>query len=93
MWDITNRQSHQLTRKGKAFSLDSACEQSFKELKHRLVTAPVLAIPDSSGNFVVYSDASGKDLGCVLMRNSKVIAYALRQLKDYERNNPTHDWS
>ena len=81
----------QLTRKGKVFSWDSACEQSFGELKHRLVTVLVLAVPDNSGNFVVYSDASGKGLGCVLMQNGKVIAYASRQLKDYERNYPTHD--
>ena len=40
---------------------------------------------------MVYSDVSGKGLGCVLMQNGKVIAYASRQLKDYERNYPTHD--
>ena len=73
------------------FSWNSACEQSFGELKHRLVTAPVLTVPDGSGNFVIYSDTSGKGLGCVLMQNGKVIAYASRQLKDYERNYPTHD--
>jgi hypothetical protein len=44
-----------------------------------------------SGNFVVYSDASKKGLGCVLMQNNNVIAYASRQLKPYEQNYPTHD--
>ena len=73
------------------FSWNSASEQSFGELKHRLVTAPVLTVLDGSGNFVIYSDASGKGLGCILMQNGKVIAYASRQLKDYERNYPTHD--
>ena len=43
----------QLTRKGKTFLWDSACEQSFKELKHRLVIVSVLAVPYNSGNFVV----------------------------------------
>jgi hypothetical protein len=33
----------------------------------RLVTAPVLALSTESGNFVVYSDASKKGLGCELM--------------------------
>ncbi|XP_059434573.1 uncharacterized mitochondrial protein AtMg00860-like [Corylus avellana] len=52
------------------------CEKSFQELKRRLITAPVLALPTGSGNFVVYSDASKKGLGCVLMQNGNVIVYA-----------------
>jgi hypothetical protein len=55
------------------------------------VTTSVLALPMESGNFVVYSDASNKGLGYVLMRNSNVIAYASRQLKPYEQNYPTHN--
>ena len=39
----------------------------------------------------MYSDASHKGLGCVLMQHGKVVAYAYRQLKSYERNYPTHD--
>jgi hypothetical protein len=49
----------------------------------------VLALPTESVNFVVYSDASKKGLGCVLMQNGNVIAYASRQLKPYEQNYPT----
>nr|GFC83030.1 reverse transcriptase [Tanacetum cinerariifolium] len=41
--------------------------------------------------FQIYSDASKKGLGCVLMQHGKVIAYALRHLKPYEVNYPTHD--
>ena len=51
-----------------------------------MVIAPVLTVPDESGNLVVYNDATGKGLGCVLMQKEKVIAYASRQLKEYERN-------
>jgi hypothetical protein len=40
------------------------------------VTAPVLALPTESRNFVVYIDASKKGLGCMLMQNGNVIAYA-----------------
>ena len=40
---------------------------------------------------MVYSDASGKGLGCVLMQKGKVIVCSSRQLKEYERNYPTHD--
>ena len=39
----------------------------------------------------MYSDASPQGLGCVLMQHGKVVAYASRQLKSYERNYPTHD--
>ena len=60
-------------------------------MKQRLVTAPILTIPTDSDGFVVYSDASKNGLGCVLMQNGKVIAYASRQLKDYEKNYPVHD--
>ncbi|KAL0539443.1 hypothetical protein IC582_023655 [Cucumis melo] len=61
------------------------------ELKQKLVTAPVLTVPDGSGSFVIYSDASKKGLGCVLMQQGKVVAYASRQLKIHEQNYPTHD--
>ncbi|GJR93691.1 putative reverse transcriptase domain-containing protein, partial [Tanacetum coccineum] len=44
-----------------------------------------------SENFVVYYDASHKGLGAVLMQRENVIAYALRQLKIYEKNYTTHD--
>ncbi|KAL0541737.1 hypothetical protein IC582_021792 [Cucumis melo] len=66
---------------------DSIC----LELKLKLVSARVLTVPDGSGNFVIYSDASKKGLGCVLMQQGKVVAYASRQLKSHEQNYPTHD--
>ncbi|KAL0551702.1 hypothetical protein IC582_010791 [Cucumis melo] len=49
------------------FVWSKACEDSFQNLKQKLVTAPVLTVPDGSGSFVIYSDASKKGLGCVLM--------------------------
>ncbi|KAL0537650.1 hypothetical protein IC582_026633 [Cucumis melo] len=81
----------QLTRMGTPFVWSPACESSFQELKKKLVTAPVLTVPDGSGSFVIYSDASKKGLGCVLMQQGKVVAYASRQLKSHEQNYPTHD--
>ena len=47
--------------------LTDECEHSFQELKKRLVTTPVLALPTKFGNFIVYSDASRKGLGCMPM--------------------------
>ena len=55
------------------------------------MTAPVLTIPEGNEGYVVYSDALRQGLGCVLMQNGKVIAYASRQLKPHELNYPTHD--
>ncbi|KAA0067728.1 pol protein [Cucumis melo var. makuwa] len=81
----------QLTRKGTPFVWSPACEGSFQELNQKLVTAPVLTVPDGSGSFVIYSDASKKGLGCILMQQGKVVAYASRQLKSHEQNYPTHD--
>ena len=54
------------------------CEQSFQELKSRLTMAPVLALPIPRVEYVVFSDASRQGLGCVLMQDGRVIAYASR---------------
>ncbi|GKF52635.1 putative reverse transcriptase domain-containing protein, partial [Tanacetum coccineum] len=60
-------------------------------LEQKLYTAPILALPEGSENFVVYCDASRKGLGAVLMQREKVIAYTSCQLKIYEKNYTTHD--
>nr|GEX47178.1 reverse transcriptase domain-containing protein [Tanacetum cinerariifolium] len=57
----------------------------------KLFSAPILALPEGSENFLVYCDASHKGLGAVLMQKEKVIAYASRQLKIYEKNYTTQD--
>ncbi|GJS27870.1 putative nucleotidyltransferase, ribonuclease H [Tanacetum coccineum] len=80
-----------LMRKGEKFVWNEEREKSFEELKQRLVSSPILTLPSGSGGFQIYSDASKKGLGCVLMQHGKVIAYASRQLKPYEVNYPTHD--
>ena len=58
------------------FEWSDACEQSFQELKTRLTSTPILTLPMSGERFVVFSDASHRSLGCVLMQHGKVIAYA-----------------
>ncbi|GJR12011.1 putative reverse transcriptase domain-containing protein [Tanacetum coccineum] len=57
----------------------------------KLCNAPVLALLHGPEDFVVYCDASGIGLGCVLMQRVKVIAYVSRQLKIPEKNYTTHD--
>ena len=77
-----------LLRKGVKFEWTDKCQNRFEQLKEMLVEAPVLTQPTSG---TLYSDASGIGLGCVLMQDGKVVAYASRRLKPHEQNYPTHD--
>ncbi|GJR90500.1 putative reverse transcriptase domain-containing protein [Tanacetum coccineum] len=54
-------------------------------------SAPILALPEGSKDFIVYCDASIKGLGAVFMQREKVTAYASHQLKIHEKNYTTHD--
>src|SRR6266508_2166549 len=81
----------QLLQKKVEFKWTEACQRSFDELKKRLTTALVLTLPDIHRSFTMYRDASGQGIGCVLMQDGKVVAYASRQLKVHERHYPTHD--
>ncbi|GKA29136.1 putative reverse transcriptase domain-containing protein [Tanacetum coccineum] len=80
-----------LTQKSMKFDWTKKAEAAFQLLKQKLCSAPILALPEGSENFVVYCDASHKGLGAVLMQKEKVIAYASRQLKIHEKNYTTHD--
>ena len=81
----------ELLKKENKFLWTEACEASFQELKKRLVTAPVLCLPDIQRDFQVYCDASRQGLGSVLIQDGKVVSYASRKLKNHEHNYPTHD--
>nr|GEW56845.1 putative reverse transcriptase domain-containing protein [Tanacetum cinerariifolium] len=70
-----------LSQKSVKFYWGEKAEAAFQLLKQKLCSAPILALPKGSENFVVYCDASHKGLGAVLMQKEKVIAYASRQLK------------
>jgi hypothetical protein len=72
-----------LVEKDKKFEWSEACQDSFDELRKRLTTAPVLAMPDIHKSFDIYCDASKQGLGCVLMQEGHVIAYASRQLRKH----------
>ncbi|GKA45513.1 putative reverse transcriptase domain-containing protein [Tanacetum coccineum] len=80
-----------LTKKGIKFDWGEKEENTFQLIKQKLCSAPILALPEGSKDFVVYYDASHKGLGAVLMQRKKVIAYASRQLKVHEKNYTTHD--
>nr|GFB48331.1 putative reverse transcriptase domain-containing protein [Tanacetum cinerariifolium] len=80
-----------LTQRKVKFEWDDKQEAAFQLLKKKLCSAPILALPEGSEDFIVYCDASNKGLGAVLMQREKVISYASRQLKIHEKNYTTHD--
>ncbi|KAA3488013.1 Retrotransposable element Tf2 [Gossypium australe] len=80
-----------LLQKGIPFVWSDKQQESFKKLKRILTEAAVLIQPEAGKEFVIYCDASHMGLGCVLMQDGKVVAYASRQLRPHESNYPTHD--
>ncbi|GJW06776.1 putative reverse transcriptase domain-containing protein [Tanacetum coccineum] len=80
-----------LTQKGVKFDWGDKQEAAFQLLKQKLCSAPILALPEGSKDFIAYCDALKKGLGDVLMQREKVISYASRQLKIHEKNYTTHD--
>nr|GFC34998.1 putative reverse transcriptase domain-containing protein [Tanacetum cinerariifolium] len=79
------------TQKEVEFEWGDKQEAAFQLLKQKLCSAPTLALPEGSEDFIVYYDASNKGLGVGLMQREKVISYASRQLKNHEKNYTTHD--
>jgi hypothetical protein len=73
------------------FKWTQKCKEAFEALKEKLTTAPILILPDVHKPFLVYCDASYIGLGCVLMREGRVMAYSSRQLKVHKKNYPIHD--
>ncbi|GJT07479.1 putative reverse transcriptase domain-containing protein [Tanacetum coccineum] len=80
-----------LTQKKVKFVWGDKQEAAFQLLKQKLCSAPILALPEGSKDFIIYCDASIKGLGAVLMQREKVIAYASFQLKIHEKNCTSHD--
>ena len=84
---------HRLTRKDTPFRWSSECQAAFETLKSRLISAPVLAYPDFSKDFVLETDASYVGLGAVLSQlqdDGKLhpLSYASRALSPPEKNYP-----
>ena len=80
-----------LLEKGREFKWDEKCQDSFAQLKKRLMSPPLLVMPDLQKGFDIYCDAFDQSLGCVLMQEGHVITYVSRQLRKHELNYPTHD--
>ena len=83
-----------LTKKNTAFELSGDCEESFRNLKHALVSAPVLVYPKfGPGNqFILDTDSSITGLGAILSQiqddgTIHPVAYASRSIDKHERNH------
>ncbi|GJX38001.1 putative reverse transcriptase domain-containing protein [Tanacetum coccineum] len=72
--------------KKEEFVLPEDSSKDIQRTAKKLCSAPILALPEGSKDFIVYCDALIKGLGAVLMKKEKVIAYASRQLKIQEKN-------
>ena len=81
---------HRLTEKNNTWHWTKECQEAFRELKTRLINAPILAYPSSEGRFILDTDASGQGIGAVLSQVQdgveKVVSYASRSLNKSERN-------
>ncbi|GJX59679.1 putative reverse transcriptase domain-containing protein [Tanacetum coccineum] len=71
-----------LTQKGVKFDWGEKEENAFQLIKQKLYSAPILALPEGSEDFVVCCDASHKGLGAVLMQRKK--CRWLELLSDYD---------
>jgi LPS O-antigen subunit length determinant protein (WzzB/FepE family) len=76
----------ELLKNNTKFEWSKAWERSFQKLERRLTTVLVLTLPDIKKDFMVYYDASKQGLGCVLVQEGNVMAYASRKLKKHEEN-------
>ena len=90
-FSMTAASMTRLLQKNVRFELSEKCQASFEKLKGFLTEAPVLTQPTYGKEYVIFSDASLNGLRCVLMQEGKVVTYASRHLKSYEKNYPTHD--
>ena len=80
-----------LVKKDVKFECNDKCQARFEQLKQLLTEAPMLTQPTPGKEYTLYSDASRIGMGCVLVQDGKIVAYASSQLKPHEQNYPTRD--
>ena len=84
---------YDLTRKGKPFNWGKEQQDSFEEIKCRLIKPPVLHIPNKTGRFHLYSDTSKFVIGSALYQiqsvKPKLIAYSSKRLPEAAKSYST----
>ena len=87
--DIAHPLIH-LTKKGVEFKWTELCQQSFEELKRKLISPEIMAYPNEKDQFILDCDASNFCIGAVLSQRQgdkeRVISYGSRTLSKAERN-------
>jgi hypothetical protein len=73
-----------IIEKDKKFKWMPTCEASFQELNDQLIIASMLVMPYMEKPFSIYCDASGPGLGCMLMQDGHMVAYASCQLRKHD---------
>ncbi|GJS76536.1 putative reverse transcriptase domain-containing protein [Tanacetum coccineum] len=71
-----------LTQKYVKFDWEEKVESTFQLLKQKLSSAPILALPEGTKNFVFYCDASHKRLRAVLMQKEKILNAQVEAIKE-----------
>lgn len=75
---------HDLTRRNVPFQWTTAHEHAFQQVKHMLISPPVLCAPVADGEFTLYCDTSRLATGSYLTQNIKgkerVLAYYSKRL-------------
>jgi len=80
-----------LTKPEVAFVWTNEQQSAFDELRCRLTSAPVLALPDMDKPFTVETDASDIALAATLLQEDRVVAYLSRKFKDVETRYTTYE--